>query len=98
MTEMCLRRLKRELQSLAKNPIEGIEAVPLEANLREWHFVITGPPNTPYEGGTYHGKLEFSKDYPMKPPAIRLMTPSGRFKEGSKLCFSFSDFHPGIIL
>mmetsp|Transcript_44593 Transcript_44593/g.100711 ORF Transcript_44593/g.100711 Transcript_44593/m.100711 type:complete len:219 (+) Transcript_44593:187-843(+) len=93
-TELCVRRLKRELQALIKSPIDGVEALPLETNLREWHFVLKGQVGTPYEGGLYHGKLEFPKDYPLKPPAIRLLTPSGRFKEGSKLCFSFSDFHP----
>jgi len=98
MSELCVRRLRRELQSLAKNPIENIEALPLEQNIREWHFVIKGAVDSAYVGGYYHGKLEFTKDYPLKPPAIRLITPSGRFKEGSKLCFSFSDFHPEVTI
>ena len=75
MSDLCLRRLKRELQSLGKNPIENIEALPLETNIREWHYVIKGTQGTPYEGGYYHGKLEFSKEYPLKPPAIRLSPP-----------------------
>lgn len=44
-----------------------------------WHYVITGPPETPYEGGQYHGTLIFPSDYPFKPPAIRMITPSGEY-------------------
>jgi hypothetical protein len=58
---LCIRRLRREVQSLTKNPIDNIEAVPLESNIREWHFVIKGADGSAYEGGYYHGKLEFTK-------------------------------------
>jgi ubiquitin-conjugating enzyme E2 J2 len=30
----------------------------------------------------------------MKPPAIRMFTPSGRFVTNTRLCLSISDFHP----
>lgn len=49
----------------------------------------------------------FPPEYPFKPPAIRMITPSGndrlqatlltmpgRFQPGTRLCLSFSDFHP----
>jgi ubiquitin-conjugating enzyme E2 J2 len=38
--------------------------------------------------------LVFPADYPFKPPAIRMMTPSGRFKTNTRLCLSISDYHP----
>lgn len=56
--------------------------------------MITGPPDTPYEGGQYHGVLLFPADYPFKPPAIKMMTPNGRFKTNTRLCLSISDYHP----
>lgn len=56
--------------------------------------MITGPDDTPYVGGQYHGTLVFPADYPFKPPAIRMMTPSGRFQNGMRLCLSISDYHP----
>jgi ubiquitin-protein ligase len=34
------------------------------------HYVVTGAPDTPYEGGYYHGKLVFPPDFPFRPPAI----------------------------
>ena len=41
------------------------------------------------------GKLVFPKDYPFKPPSIRMLTPNGRFQIDTRLCLSMSDFHPG---
>lgn len=33
-------------------------------------------------------------EYPFKPPAIMMLTPSGRFEPNRRLCLSMSDFHP----
>lgn len=59
-----------------------------------WHYVITGPEDTPYFGGQYWGTLVFPTNYPFAPPAIRMHTPSGRFQPSTRLCLSISDFHP----
>jgi len=61
---------------------------------RRWHYILTGPPNTPYENGQYWGTLIFPPEYPFAPPAIRMHTPSGRFQPSARLCLSISDFHP----
>lgn len=95
-TPLCTKRLTRELHALRKNPIKSpnIVAVPNESNILEWHYVIEGNAETPYEGGFYHGKLLFPKEYPYKPPSVIMLTPSGRFKPNRRLCLSMSDFHP----
>ena len=48
------------------------------------HYVVKGPENTPYEGGFYHGKLIFPKEFPFRPPRILMLTPSGRFKTNTR--------------
>jgi len=58
------------------------------------HYVLAGPPDTPYDGGYYHGKLLFPAEYPFKPPSIYMITPSGRFVCDTRLCLSMSDYHP----
>ena len=50
-------------------------AQPLPANMLEWHYVIEGPPGSPYQGGFYHGIIRFPQEYPFKPPSIRMLTP-----------------------
>jgi len=93
-TAAANKRLTREYQNIQKSPPPYIVAHPSEQNILEWHYILTGPPNTPYEGGQYWGSLVFPPDYPFAPPAIRMHTPSGRFQPSTRLCLSISDFHP----
>ncbi|KAH3827039.1 ubiquitin-conjugating enzyme E2 J2-like [Dreissena polymorpha] len=87
-------RLRQDYMRIMKDPVPYVKAVPLPSNILEWHYVVTGPENTPYEGGTYHGKLVFPREFPFKPPSIYMITPNGRFKCNTRLCLSISDFHP----
>lgn len=95
-TNNAFKRLTREYLDIRKNPVPFIIAKPLETNILEWHYVITGPPDSPYEGGEYHGKLIFPSEYPFKPPAIKMLTPNGRFQIDYKLCLTMSDYHPNL--
>jgi len=79
---------------LMRDPVPFVTATPVAANILEWHYVIRGAPSTPYEDGVYHGKLVFPADFPFKPPAIYMLTPSGRFQTNTRLCLSISDYHP----
>jgi len=88
----CLARLRKEARAFEPPPF--IRAAPLETNLQEWHYVLQGPPDSPYEGGLYHGKMKFPDDFPFKPPSIYMITPNGRFETDRRLCLSMSDFHP----
>lgn len=56
--------------------------------------MVCGPESSPYDGGFYHGKLVFPREFPFKPPSIYMITPNGRFRTNKKLCLSISDFHP----
>ncbi|GJJ71013.1 ubiquitin-conjugating enzyme E2 J2 [Entomortierella parvispora] len=94
-TKQAYKRLSKEYVNIQKSPPAYLFARPLESNILEWHYVLKGPPETPYHGGEYHGKLVFPKDYPFKPPSIRMLTPNGRFQIDTRLCLSMSDFHPG---
>nr|CAG8514288.1 3287_t:CDS:2 [Entrophospora candida]CAG8525655.1 1216_t:CDS:2 [Entrophospora candida] len=93
-TKAAHKRLSKEYIAIKSNPVPYIIARPLENNILEWHYVIRGPPNTPYHNGEYHGVVQFPVEYPFKPPSIRMTTPSGRFQPNTKLCLSMSDFHP----
>lgn len=77
-----------------QDPPEFIKAQPLETDVLDWRFVIEGPPDSPYAGGEYMGKLKFPDQYPFKPPSIFMITPNGRFETDRRLCMSMSDYHP----
>ncbi|KAH3673677.1 hypothetical protein WICMUC_003580 [Wickerhamomyces mucosus] len=92
-TQMALKRLTKEYKDLENCPVPYIEAHPSESNILNWHFILTGPPDTPYAGGSYYGMLLFYANYPFEPPGIKVITPSGRFEPNRKICLSISDFH-----
>lgn len=87
-------RLQQDYKNLNKDPVPYIYAEPLPWNILEWHYVITGPENTLYSGGYFHGTLVFTQQYPFKPPSIYIRTPNGRFQTNRRLCLSISDYHP----
>lgn len=92
-TPMAIKRLTKEFKDLERNPVPYIEAHPCDENILDWYFILTGPPDTPYTGGTYMGMLLFHKNYPFEPPGIKVITPSGRFVPNKKICLSISDYH-----
>jgi ubiquitin-conjugating enzyme E2 J2 len=49
-TKQANKRLTKEYLAIQKNPIPYIIAKPLEKNILEWHYVITGPEDSPYQG------------------------------------------------
>jgi ubiquitin-conjugating enzyme E2 J2 len=54
-TKAAHKRLTREYQAIQANPPPYIVAHPTEANILEWHYLLTGAPDTPYAGGQYWG-------------------------------------------
>ena len=74
--------------------IENFVAAPDTNNVFVWYFIVFGLGDHPWKGGYYMGKLIFPNDYPWKPPAIMMVTPSGRFNVNEKICLSISDYHP----
>ena len=87
-------RLKKDYIHIKRSPVPYVLAEPDPQNLLNWHYLIIGPPATPYANGIYHGILKFPKDYPFKPPSIIMYTPSGRVKPSTSICLSMSDYHP----
>ena len=87
-------RLRKEIKAIGEDPPPHIHVSVEESNILEWHYVLEGPKETPYEGGWYWGRLRFPKDYPFRPPSILMVTPNGRFETNTRLCLSMSDYHP----
>lgn len=69
------KRVNREMIEMRDDPPVGCTAGPIdEANIHKWKAIIFGPPETPYEGGSFELEINFPKDYPFKPPHCRFVT------------------------
>jgi len=64
--------LMKQLKELNKNPDCGFSAGLVdETNPFEWQVILSGPPDTLYEGGVFKARLVFPQDYPVMPPTMR---------------------------
>jgi ubiquitin-protein ligase len=43
-------RLRQDYLRLMRDPVPYITATPLPSNILEWHYVVKGPEESPYEG------------------------------------------------
>jgi len=74
MSTPCRRRLLRDYKKLREDPPSGIGGAPSEDNVMQWKAVITGPDSTPWENGTFKLSIEFTEEYPNKPPKVKFET------------------------
>ncbi|CAJ1025545.1 putative Ubiquitin-conjugating enzyme [Leishmania utingensis] len=72
------RRLMQDYRTFQQNMAEGtnsdITALPVDGDFFHWHAVISGPCDTPWEGGLFKLDLIFGDDYPFSPPKVRFLT------------------------
>ena len=93
-TAVVARRLAAEIRDLSR-PNFNISARPVtEGDMFDWHFTLRGPPQSEFSNGIYHGRIQLPSTYPMAPPTISFITPTGRFEVNTKVCLSISSHHP----
>jgi len=73
-TSTAKRRLIRDFKKLKTDPPQGVTGAPCDNDIMLWNAVIFGPDETCWEGGTFRLRLQFSEDYPNKPPKVTFMT------------------------
>ncbi|XP_050405794.1 ubiquitin-conjugating enzyme E2 Z [Patella vulgata] len=94
-TPECFTRIKRDIMTIYKEPPPGMFIVPDKDDITKIHSLITGPFDTPYEGGFFYFLIRCPPDYPIRPPRVRLMTTGdGRVRfnpnlyKNGKVCLS----------
>ncbi|XP_008241961.1 PREDICTED: uncharacterized protein LOC103340339 [Prunus mume] len=80
-----LKRIREEYYQMQSNPSHDFKCGLLDLNPYEWQFGIRGARGTEFEGGIYHGRIQFPEEYPLKPPSFTLLTENGRFKTQNKI-------------
>lgn len=65
------RRLLRDFKKLQEDPPEGLTASPVEDDILKWEAILFGPEDTPWDGGIFRLSLDFTEEYPNKPPTVK---------------------------
>jgi ubiquitin-conjugating enzyme E2 N len=56
--------------SFLETPAPGISATPYEDNLRYFSVIVSGPGDSPFQGGVFRLELFLPEEYPMAPPKV----------------------------
>lgn len=84
------KRIIRDIIDIQKNPLddEGIYIHVDENNIKQIKACIIGPINTPYQNGFYFFDIQFTNEYPFKPPIVKYQTRYGiiRFNPNLYTC------------
>lgn len=88
-------RLKKDILEIYKEPPPGVVILPNPNDITRLQAIVTGPFDTPYEGGFFLFYIRCPPDYPLKPPRVKLLTTGlGRvrfnpnFYKSGKVCLS----------
>ena len=82
MSGTAERRLLKDLKKMQEDTSQdSLQASPVSDSLFFWEAIIFGPEDTIWEGGIFMLTLEFSEEYPNKPPKVK---------------FTSKMFHPNI--
>ncbi|KAL3290303.1 hypothetical protein HHI36_023647 [Cryptolaemus montrouzieri] len=67
-------RLRTELRVMRTDPLDGIEATPLDPACCHWQATLEGPAGSSYEGGLFFLYIQVPVSYPLTPPIVRFIT------------------------
>ncbi|KAG8764259.1 hypothetical protein FRC15_007698 [Serendipita sp. 397] len=69
-----LRRLQKEIADLRADPHSKVTIELVDDSLLHLIGTFVGPPDTPYEGGTYEVDIQIPQTYPFAPPKMKFLT------------------------
>ncbi|KAI7829498.1 ubiquitin-conjugating enzyme/RWD-like protein [Gamsiella multidivaricata] len=69
-----LIRMRKELKDLETSPPLGVICYPQNDNIVHLQAELTGPADTPYEGGVFKIDIHIPEKYPFEPPRCQFLT------------------------
>lgn len=74
MSSRAVLLLQREDEALRHDAIHGIQTRFVRNNPFDWEVIITGPEQTPWEGGIFKVSIRFDENYDELPPCVGFIT------------------------
>merc|ERR1711879_903943 len=74
LSMQAINRIKKDIGDIKRDPMDDVWIQPDEQNLSNCDVVIKGPKTTPYEGGYFWFRVQFTSEYPFKPPRVKFLT------------------------
>ena len=72
---MAKARIQKEIKDFFNDPNEMFTAAPKsDDDLFTWEATMTGPPDTPYEGGKFKLLVKIPENYPFQAPRFYFIT------------------------
>lgn len=86
-------RLMQDMRSIVLNPHVHYDCYISETNMAFWKIVMEGPPESPYESGTFLLYLDIPGNFPAFPPKGRFSTPilHPNINRHGRICHSIFD-------
>ncbi|KAJ2902162.1 uncharacterized protein MKZ38_000960 [Zalerion maritima] len=67
--------LLNEISNMVVKPHPYMDVYVSESRMSFWKVVMQGPPESPYEKGTFELQVEIGSEFPRSPPKIKFITP-----------------------
>jgi ubiquitin-conjugating enzyme E2 G1 len=87
---MAIKRLQSEYKQYLQDINTQYSLKPNDKNFLKWEILLIGPSETIFEGGIFKCQLEFTKDYPNKPPQFKFIDklPHPNIYKDGRVCMS----------
>ncbi|KAI5181574.1 ubiquitin-conjugating enzyme E2 A [Nematocida sp. AWRm80] len=74
MSTPAKRKIMRDMKKMLEEPLDNIYASPSKEDIMDWHAIMIGPEDTPFEDGVFELKIKFPNTYPLHPPEVSFIT------------------------